>query len=111
MEKTGELQQKAQALADLAIQNGMQGALQFCAIKDGKCVVDLGYRSGLPVFHAAKFVGRLVGKGDRHVLQPSLRMRASPYTVREATSMRLETSTVPVAIMTLSCRPGRFFGD
>ena len=34
---TGELQEKAQALADLAVKEGLQGALQFCAYKDGKC--------------------------------------------------------------------------
>ena len=38
---TGELQEKAQALADLAVREGMQGALQFCAFKDGKCIVDV----------------------------------------------------------------------
>ena len=38
---TGELQEKAQALADLAVKEGMQGALQFCAFKDGKCIVDV----------------------------------------------------------------------
>ena len=38
---TGELQEKAQALADLAVKEGMQGALQFCAYKDGKCIVDV----------------------------------------------------------------------
>ncbi len=32
---TGELQEKAQALADLAVKEGMQGALQFCGF-DGK---------------------------------------------------------------------------
>ena len=37
----GELQGKAQALADLAVKEGMQGALQFCAFKDGKCIVDV----------------------------------------------------------------------
>ena len=37
----GELQEKAQALADLAVKEGMQGALQFCAFKDGKCIVDV----------------------------------------------------------------------
>lgn len=37
----GELQEKAQALADLAVKKGMQGALQFCAFKDGKCIVDV----------------------------------------------------------------------
>ena len=37
----GELQEKAQALADLAVKEGMQGALQFCAYKDGKCIVDV----------------------------------------------------------------------
>ena len=37
----GELQAKAQALADLAVKEGMQGALQFCAFKDGKCIVDV----------------------------------------------------------------------
>ena len=31
---TGELQEKAQALADLAVKEGLQGALQFCAYKD-----------------------------------------------------------------------------
>ena len=36
---TGDLQEKAQALADLAVKEGMQGALQFCAYKDGKCIV------------------------------------------------------------------------
>ena len=35
---TGELQEKAQALADLAVKEGMQGALQFCAFKDGKWI-------------------------------------------------------------------------
>ena len=38
---TGELQEKAQALADLAVKEGLQGALQFCAYKDGKCIVDV----------------------------------------------------------------------
>ena len=38
---TGEHQEKAQALADLAVKEGMQGALQFCAYKDGKCIVDV----------------------------------------------------------------------
>ena len=38
---TGELQEKAQALADLAVKEGLQGALQFCAFKDGKCIVDV----------------------------------------------------------------------
>jgi alpha-galactosidase len=38
---TGEVQKKAQALADLAVKEGMQGALQFCAFKDGKCIVDV----------------------------------------------------------------------
>jgi len=38
---TGELQEKAQALANLAVKEGMQGALQFCAYKDGKCIVDV----------------------------------------------------------------------
>ena len=37
----GELQEKAQALADLAVKEGLQGALQFCAFKDGKCIVDV----------------------------------------------------------------------
>ena len=32
---TGELQEKAQALADLAVKEGMQGALQFCAYNCG----------------------------------------------------------------------------
>lgn len=41
MKPTGELQQKAQELADLAIRDGLQGALQFCAFRDGKCVVDV----------------------------------------------------------------------
>ena len=41
---TGELQEKAQALADLAVKEGMQGALQFCAFKDGKCIVDVWAR-------------------------------------------------------------------
>lgn len=35
------LQAQAQALADLAVKNGLQGALQFCAFKDGKCIVDV----------------------------------------------------------------------
>ena len=38
---TGELQEKSQTLADLAVREGMQGALQFCAFKDGKCIVDV----------------------------------------------------------------------
>ncbi|MGI5868265.1 MAG: serine hydrolase domain-containing protein [Kiritimatiellia bacterium] len=36
-----KLQEQAQALADLAVKEGLQGALQFCAFKDGKCVVDV----------------------------------------------------------------------
>ena len=38
---TGELQEKAQELADLAVRDGLQGALQFCAFKDGRCVIDV----------------------------------------------------------------------
>ena len=38
---TGELQDKAQALADLAVRDGLQGALQFCVFKDGDCVIDV----------------------------------------------------------------------
>ena len=38
---TGELQRKAQELADYAVREGLQGALQFCAFKDGKCVIDV----------------------------------------------------------------------
>ena len=38
---SGELQEKAQTLADLAVKEGLQGALQFCAYKDGKCIVDV----------------------------------------------------------------------
>ena len=38
---SGELQEKAQELADLAIREGLQGALQFCAFRDGECVVDV----------------------------------------------------------------------
>jgi len=45
---TGEVQEKAPALANLAVKEGMQGALQFCAFKDGKCILD-------PVWHAASF--------------------------------------------------------
>ena len=41
MKPTGELQEKAQALADLAVREGLQGALQFCAFRDGACVVDV----------------------------------------------------------------------
>ena len=41
---TGELQEKAQALADLAVKEGLQGALQFCAYKDGKCIATMPYR-------------------------------------------------------------------
>ena len=41
MKPTGELQEKAQALADLAVREGLQGALQFCAFRDGECVVDV----------------------------------------------------------------------
>lgn len=41
MKPTGELQQRAQELADLAVRGGMQGALQFCAFRDGKCIVDV----------------------------------------------------------------------
>ena len=41
MTPTGELQQKAQALADLAVRERLQGALQFCAFKDGECIVDV----------------------------------------------------------------------
>jgi len=43
-----KVQEKAPALANLAVKEGMQGALQFCAFKDGKCILD-------PVWHAASF--------------------------------------------------------
>ena len=54
---TGELQEKAQALADLAVKEGMQGALQFCAFKDGKCIVDVWAVSSARGI--AKFYNRL----------------------------------------------------
>ena len=37
----GDLQKKAQEIADLAVRDGLQGALQFCVFKDGKCIVDV----------------------------------------------------------------------
>ena len=37
----GDLQKKAQESADLAVRDGLQGALQFCVFKDGKCIVDV----------------------------------------------------------------------
>ena len=55
---TGELQQKAQELADLAIRDGLQGALQFCAFRDGKCVVDVWAGAMAEDAGAAKIDGR-----------------------------------------------------
>lgn len=48
-----ELQRKAQELADAAVAHGLQGALQFCAYRDGVCIVDvcagqLSTNSGAP---------------------------------------------------------------
>ena len=54
---TGELQEKAQALADIAVKEGLQGALQFCAYKDGKCIVDVWAVSSARGI--AKFYNRL----------------------------------------------------
>ena len=56
---TGELQKKAQALADLAVKEGMQGALQFCAFKDGKCIVDVWAGTMTTNAGAAKRLGGL----------------------------------------------------
>jgi CubicO group peptidase (beta-lactamase class C family) len=55
---TGELQEKAQALADLAVRDGLQGALQFCAFKDGKCVIDVWAGTMATDPGAAKIDGR-----------------------------------------------------
>ncbi len=54
---TGELQEKAQALADLAVRDGLQGALQFCAFKDGRCVIDVWAGTMATDFGAAKIDG------------------------------------------------------
>ena len=53
-----ELQKKAQELADLAVRDGMQGALQFCAYKDGKCIVDVWAGAMTTDPGAAKIDGR-----------------------------------------------------
>ena len=57
-QQTGELQEKAQALADLAVRDGLQGALQFCAFKDGKCVIDVWAGTMATDPGAAKIDGR-----------------------------------------------------
>lgn len=54
----GELQEKAQALADLAVRDGLQGALQFCAFKDGECVIDVWAGAMATDSGAAKIDGR-----------------------------------------------------
>lgn len=36
-----DLQAKCQAVCDWAIREGLQGAVQFCAYRDGKCIVDV----------------------------------------------------------------------
>ena len=58
MKPTGELQEKAQALADLAVREGLQGALQFCAFRDGACVVDVHAGTMSADAGAAKIDGR-----------------------------------------------------
>lgn len=36
-----EMQKKCQEVCDWAVREGLQGALQFCAYRDGKCIVDV----------------------------------------------------------------------
>ncbi|MBE6397101.1 MAG: hypothetical protein E7046_08870 [Lentisphaerae bacterium] len=36
-----DLQRKCQAVCDWAVKEGLQGSLQFCAYRDGKCIVDV----------------------------------------------------------------------
>jgi len=36
-----EMQRKCQEVCDWAVREGLQGALQFCAYRDGKCIVDV----------------------------------------------------------------------
>ena len=36
-----DLQRQCQAVCDWAVREGLQGALQFCAYRDGKCIVDV----------------------------------------------------------------------
>ena len=55
---TGEVQERAQALADLAVRDGLQGALQFCAFKDGRCVIDVWAGTMATDPGAAKIDGR-----------------------------------------------------
>ena len=71
---TGELQEKAQALADLAVKEGLQGALQFCAYKDGKCIVDVWAGTMTTNVGAAKIDGERVFDLDEF-----LRLRACEH--------------------------------
>ena len=36
-----EMQRKCQEICDWAVREGLQGALQFCAYRDGRCIVDV----------------------------------------------------------------------
>ena len=71
---TGELQEKAQVLADLAVKEGLQGALQFCAYKDGKCIVDVWAGTMTTNAGAAKIDGERVFDLDEF-----LRLRACEH--------------------------------
>ena len=41
------LQARCKAVCDWAVREGLQGALQFCAYRDGKCIVDV-YAGTMP---------------------------------------------------------------
>ena len=52
-----DLQRKCQAVCDWAVKEGLQGSLQFCAYRDGKCIVDVWAGSMATNTGAAKIDG------------------------------------------------------